>query len=191
MQINDINMLNGLRGFVEKRQCVTNSGVHLGGTEKIYFAYIKPMLEKRKLNKGMLPRSTMSRTEMEIYVGELFALAMYDKYHKISNWRCNPTIKNMTPDFYINDESEIVEVYSPALNSNESNWEFYIKTLLPELRDYVQSKTHKYDFVPLTIIVHIITTQFIDTILDSLRQVDLRSLEHKLILYHGDKEYLI
>jgi hypothetical protein len=115
IEINDINLLAHLRIFIKNHETSLNRGVDAEGTERLYNSYIKPVLGIERIKKGTSHRKKMSSAKMEEYAGNLFALSMYGKRHEVSDWIYEPKIDNKTPDFIINNESEIIEIYSPIL----------------------------------------------------------------------------
>jgi hypothetical protein len=174
--------------FVKKRSNFLNYDPDPNGWQTIYDSLIKPIMQNQSLDIGETPREKMSLTEMEEYVGELFALAIYAKDNKVDNWVSRPKIGNQTPDFVINDKKEILEIYSPE----KSNIEDFIQRdeLQKRIKGHVQYKTDKYISMSLTIIVHVFVGIEVPTYLEALKLIALPN-NHKILFYHGDKQYII
>lgn len=173
--------------------------------EWIFKSIIKPVLDK-----GDTP--TFSNDfDKKKFVIETFALACYAKDNEINKWVYDPVLpnSNKTPDFFVNDTTYI-EVYSPIsdipndikqdLSRQEDSGNLIASTgFLPAssfhhavAKSYIEKKSDKYKDYKMTFLVHTAAGGFAKDMINSLKQVNLSSLEHHIVYYQGNsKKYYV
>ena len=172
--------------YLEDRSTIASQGVDRTGAARIYESKnIEPFLRLGKFDRNM------SRAERKKFIGEVFALSLYAKKNEVSDWEHEPSVNGLTPDFAINGGDAYVEVYSPVLNHGQDDWNYYAQTHRRSLGKQVQDKSSKYKDLKLVIIVNIVVGEFEKDFIETLQRVQLRSANHKIYFYHGDRETLI
>lgn len=189
--IKDSEMIKNLIEFVRDRETVLSNKPDCKNIEEMFNVLIKPLL---KTGTYKIPTSATKKKE---FSGELFALSVYAKYHSVNNWQYEPKIDNeLTPDFMIND-NHYLEVYSPALNHDNSSSGYYLKDdgtgkfLRKNLISVIEEKSIKYRVENIIFIIHVICAEFGIDLQKSLKNIKLASSSHQVYLYHGSKEHRI
>jgi len=175
--------------FLKKRETILSSKVNTDSAKLVYDLFIIPALEKGIYNKQNL---AINKNEREKFIGEVFALSMYEKKYAIDDWIHNPPLSDgTTPDFSINKSTTYLEIYSPSQNHGNSDLQFYLKTgkngsyFRKTLADEIKNKSATYKNINLTIIVHVFVNDFREDILKSLNNSSLQE-NHTVCLIHGD-----
>ena len=176
--------------FVKEHESSLNSGINKKSLSAIYNDLILPILE---LGKNVHSGSEEDKTKL---IGGVFALAIYAKYHPIKSWKYS-TDERMTdlPAFTVNANKKLV-TYSPVLGGERGIDEYLTadssgKFYKPEISNTLEKESEKLKDIPLTFLVHVITSDFIGDTIYSLSNVHLSSPDHKILFYHGDTEYKV
>lgn len=185
MKNKDEQLLSSFKSFLQKRENILSNGIDIESTNHLYNQFIIPLLEKGEYSLSV------SKNDMEKFAGEIFALSMYAKYHLVNSWKHEPNVEDKTPDFEIDNGDYYIEIYSPAINHKNSNLNYYLNTDRNQLRYKIEKKSKQYDLLNLKIIVSVVVTDFTNDLMKSLEKASLVTNKHSLILYHGDREYII
>jgi hypothetical protein len=183
--------INGFTKFIKDIETLMSKNPNKKWINKTYNSLIKPLLEKGAFCKKN------SETKKVETMGEVFTLSLYTKNHQVNKWVHQPKINNnLTPDFLINDDYYI-EVYCPTLSHNNNNTGYYLqkdhkgKYSRINLTSNIDYKSYKYKNDKLIIIVLVICGEFLPDLINSLKNVELKSNKHQLCLYFGDNEHKI
>lgn len=182
--MNDNENMNKLKEFVANRGTPPYNRSSTKYVNNVYYSFIKPLL---RLNKNTL------KIKKEETIGEFFALSIHAKRYIINNYIHQPKVNKLTPDFLVNNDTYF-EIYCPTMNRDINNKNYYLqkdhngKFSRINLTSNIEEKSSKYKNLKLTIIVLIICNDFLNDLKNSLKNVELKSNNHKLFLYFGDKE---
>lgn len=185
------DLLESFRTFIRDRENTISRGVSLENTELIFDRVISTTLQKGSLTV------TLSKQDRVKFMGEVFALSVYDKKHNIQDWVYEPNVDELHPDFSIDKNSTYIEIYSPIINKDKNGHEYYLQKdskgnyARKNITKSVKVKSKKYKNCELIIIVHVVTGDFVTDLVKSLANVRLQNEKHKIYLYHGDNEHKI
>lgn len=196
----DQEAIQHLEKFTGDRINFTSRNVNRDGVGKIYYDTMEPIL-----TRGKIPEFK-SKQEEKTFAGSMLALSVYAKDHKVCKWKYEPSICGKTPDFLVNDQ-QYIEIYSPhndlpqktkdklEKKKSASNNAVYSTGLWLEEKGFIRNqvknnlnkKSKNYENFPVLFLVNTIAADFTEDVIKSLKGVHLKTEQHSIIYYHGDR----